>query len=47
MNRLGMMVDVSHLSDPAFWDIVNTSNQAGDRDAFRMSRDYQCAAESD
>lgn len=25
MNRLGMMVDVSHLSDRAFWDIVNTS----------------------
>ena len=25
MNRLGMMVDVSHLSDKAFWDIVNTS----------------------
>lgn len=27
MNRLGMMVDVSHLSDPAFWDIVNTSTR--------------------
>jgi membrane dipeptidase len=26
MNRLGMMVDVSHLSDKAFWDIVNTSS---------------------
>ncbi|HBB98280.1 MAG TPA: membrane dipeptidase [Blastocatellia bacterium] len=25
MNRLGMMVDVSHLSDKAFWDIINTS----------------------
>jgi membrane dipeptidase len=25
MNRLGMMVDVSHLSDPTFWDVVNTS----------------------
>ncbi len=25
MNRLGMIVDVSHVSDPAFWDIVNTS----------------------
>ena len=25
MNRLGMMIDVSHVSDPAFWDIVNTS----------------------
>jgi len=27
MNRLGIMVDVSHLSDPAFWDIVNTSTK--------------------
>src|SRR6516165_8127447 len=27
MNRLGMMVDVSHLSDKAFWDIINTSSQ--------------------
>jgi membrane dipeptidase len=25
MNRLGMMVDVSHLSDKAFWDIISTS----------------------
>ena len=25
MNRLGMMIDVSHVSDPTFWDIVNTS----------------------
>ena len=27
MNRLGMMVDVSHVSDPAFWDIVSTSTK--------------------
>jgi membrane dipeptidase len=26
MNRLGMIVDVSHVSDPTFWDIVNTSS---------------------
>ncbi len=25
MNRLGMMVDVSHVSDQTFWDIVETS----------------------
>jgi membrane dipeptidase len=27
MNRLGMMIDVSHVSDPTFWDIVNTSTR--------------------
>src|SRR5258706_6078756 len=27
MNRLGIMADVSHLSDRAFWDIVNTSTR--------------------
>jgi membrane dipeptidase len=27
MNQLGMMVDVSHVSDPTFWDIVNTSTK--------------------
>lgn len=27
MNRLGMMIDVSHLSDKAFWDIINTSTK--------------------
>jgi membrane dipeptidase len=26
MNRLGMMIDVSHVSDPTFWDIVQTSS---------------------
>src|SRR5204863_7566980 len=28
MNRLGMMVDVLHVSDKAFWDIVNTSSKS-------------------
>jgi len=27
MNRLGMMVDVSHVSDKTFWDIVNTATK--------------------
>jgi membrane dipeptidase len=27
MNRLGIMVDVSHLSDRAFWDIISTSTK--------------------
>jgi membrane dipeptidase len=26
MNKLGMMVDVSHLSEEAFWDVVNLSS---------------------
>jgi membrane dipeptidase len=27
MNHLGMMVDVSHVSDLAFWDIINTTKK--------------------
>jgi len=27
MNRLGMMVDVSHVSDKTFWDVVNNSTK--------------------
>src|SRR5262245_3180313 len=27
MNHLGMMVDVSHVSDKTFWDIINTSTK--------------------
>ncbi|HEX8494914.1 MAG TPA: dipeptidase [Pyrinomonadaceae bacterium] len=27
MNRLGMMVDVSHVSDKTFWDIIGTSTK--------------------
>lgn len=26
MNRLGMMIDVSHLSEQGFWDVINISN---------------------
>lgn len=27
MNRLGILVDVSHLSDPGFWDVISLSKQ--------------------
>jgi membrane dipeptidase len=27
MNRLGMMIDVSHVSDKTFWDTINTSTK--------------------
>lgn len=27
MNRLGILVDVSHLSDPGFWDVIEISTQ--------------------
>lgn len=27
MNRLGMLVDVSHLSEPGFWDVLEVSSQ--------------------
>ena len=27
MNRLGMLVDVSHVSDETFWDVVETTNR--------------------
>ena len=27
MNKLGMIVDVSHLSDKGFWDVINTSTK--------------------
>jgi membrane dipeptidase len=27
MNRLGMMVDVSHVSDKTFWDVIETSSK--------------------
>lgn len=27
MNRLGILVDVSHLSDPGFWDVIELSQQ--------------------
>ncbi len=27
MNELGMVVDISHLSDKGFWDVINTTSQ--------------------
>lgn len=28
MNRLGMVIDVSHLADPGFWDVMDLSSAA-------------------
>jgi hypothetical protein len=42
-----MIVDVSHVSDRTFWDIVNYFDEAGRRDAFRMSRNRERAPKSD
>lgn len=27
MNRLGMLIDVSHLAEPGFWDVIHLSNK--------------------
>lgn len=39
MNRLGMIVDVSHLAEPGFWDVVEVSSQpiiASHSNAYRL-----------
>ena len=46
MNRLGMMVDVSHVSDQTFWDIVNTSTKPVIATHSALSRDCRRAAKS-
>ncbi len=44
MNELGMMVDVSHLGETAFWDVVNTSTApiiASHSDVYNLSAHYR------
>ena len=38
MNRLGMMVDISHVSDKTFYDALETSTEAHDRVALLAAR---------
>ncbi len=45
MNRLGMMVDVSHVSDKTFADVLAISRSAGDRHAFLLPRSVRFASQ--
>ena len=47
MNRLGIVVDVSHVSDPTFWDAIRATHQAGAGDAFVGARADQRPAQHD
>ena len=38
MNRLGMMVDISHVADKTFYDVLAISKAPGDRFAFFLPR---------
>lgn len=44
MNELGMLVDVSHLGETAFWDVVNTSTSpiiASHSDVYNLSAHFR------
>jgi membrane dipeptidase len=44
MDELGMMIDVSHLGETAFWDVVNTSKNpiiASHSDVYNLSPHYR------
>ena len=47
MNRLGMMVDISHVADKTFFDALETDQRAGDRLAFVVPRDRERTAQHD
>ena len=38
MNRLGMMVDISHVSDKTFWDAIETSQALSSPRIRRLAR---------
>ena len=47
MNRMGVMVDISHVSDKTFYDALAISEAPHDRFAFFVPRDLRCAAQYD
>ena len=47
MNRLGMMVDISHVADKTFFDVLDDFDGSRDRVALLMPRYLQRAAEHD
>ena len=47
MNRLGMMVDISHVADKTFWDVAGHQYGAHDRLALLLPRALQCSAQHD
>ena len=47
MNKLGVMVDISHVSDKTFYDALEVSDAPDDRLAFLVPRDLRCPAQYD
>ena len=47
MNRLGMMVDISHVADKTFWDAIEFSKAPADCIAFFVPRAGECSAQYD
>ena len=47
MNRLGMIVDISHVSDKTFADVLETSKAPLFASAFRLPSHLRCAAKYD